>query len=172
MLINDGVPTKEDIDKICPTPERFDKGPVAIVECFQKIPCDPCVKACKRGAITMPNDINDLPVVDSESCNGCGLCISMCPGLAIFVVDMTYSDEMALVRLPYEYVPVPELGQMVMGLDRGGNDLGQFKVVKATSGGKKNMTYTISLAVPQNLAMTLRGIYVRENDGICGGCSK
>jgi len=184
MLINDGIPTKDDIAKITPPEQRLSEGPVAIVECFQEIPCNPCVKACKRGAIIMhhdagrfdltasvvsekawtelsqPSSINDLPVVNHELCNGCGVCISYCPGLAIFVVDKSYSDKFALVKLPYEYVPVPEAGQQVEGLDRAGKVLGNFEVVKVTSGGKKNMTYTVSLAVPKNLAMEVRGCRV------------
>jgi len=160
MLINDGIPKNSDIAKVTPTDERFSKGPVAIVECFQEIPCDPCVKACQRGAITMPRDINALPVVNYDLCNGCGLCISMCPGLAIFIVDKTYSKEMALVRLPFEYLPVPGQGQFVKALDRAGEELGVFEVIKVTSGGKINKTYTITVAVPQDLAMEVRGLEV------------
>ena len=160
MLINDGIPTQEDLTAICPTTERLAKGPVALVECFQEIPCNPCIKACKQGAITMPRDINDLPLVDSELCNGCGLCISRCPGLAIFVVDKTYSEDFALVKLPFEYVPIPKAGQYAAALDRAGQELGWFEVIRVISGGKKNMTYTISLAVPQELAMEVRNIQV------------
>jgi len=160
VLINDGIPTIEDLSKVTPTDERFAKGPVAIVECFQEIPCNPCVKACKRGAITMPNDINDVPVIDIELCNGCSLCVSLCPGLAIFIVDKTYSEEQALVKLPYEYVPVPKSGQHVTVLNRAGEELGDYEVIKVMSGGKVNMTYTISLAVPQALAMEVRDIRV------------
>jgi len=158
MLINDGIPTNEDIAAVTPPDERFATGPVAVVECFQEIPCNPCVKACRRGAITMPGDINALPEVDASLCNGCSLCISFCPGLAIFVVDKTYSDDLALVKLPFEYVPVPQEGQFVTGLSRAGEELGSFEVVRVTSGGAKNMTYTISLAVPQALAMEVRDI--------------
>jgi len=158
MLINDGIPTKDDIAKVIPSEERFAKGPVAIVECFQEIPCNPCVKACKRDAITMPRDINDLPIVDENLCNGCGLCISYCPGLAIFVVDKTYSEELALIKLPFEYVPVPLAGQSVIGLNRAGEELGSFTVIRATSGGEKNKTYRISLVVPKELAMEVRDI--------------
>jgi len=161
VLINNGIPTKEDLAKVTPSDERFAKGPVVIVECFQEIPCDPCAKACKRGAITMPRDINEIPVVDNTLCNGCGLCISFCPGLAIFVVDKTYNDEFALVTLPYEYVPVPKAGQNATALSRAGEERGCFEVVKVTSGGKQNMTYTISLAVPQALAMDVRDVRIK-----------
>jgi len=158
MLINTGVPTKDDLKSTVPTPERLARGAVAVVECFQEIPCNPCVKACNRGAISMPRDINDLPVVDVELCNGCGICISFCPGLAIFVIDTTYSEEFALVKIPYEYVPVPLVGEFVAGLDREGNKLGLFKVVRVTSGGIMNMTYTVSLAVPHELVLEVRGV--------------
>jgi len=109
----------------------------------------------------MPGDINDVPVVDVESCNGCGICISRCPGLAIFVVDKTYSEDMALVKLPYEYLPLPAVGQFVEGTDRRGEILGSYEIIKVTSGGKKNLTYTVSIAVPQSLAMEVRGFQVK-----------
>jgi len=157
-LINNGIPTKEDLATISPSDDRFAAGPVAIVECFQEIPCDPCVEACRQKAITMPGDVNALPIVDAGLCNGCGLCITRCPGLAIFVIDKTYSEDRALVMLPFEYVPLPQPGQYAVGLDRAGRELGRFEVIKVTSGGKKNMTRIISLAVPRDLAMEVRNI--------------
>ena len=160
MLLETGIPTNDDIQTISPPEERFAKGPVVIVECFQEIPCDPCVDACKLNAITKPKDINDLPQVDFNKCNGCGLCIAQCPGLAIFVVDKTHSETHAVVRIPYEFVPVPEKGQLACGLDRAGEERGWFEVVRVISGGAKNKTTTIWLAVPQELAMEIRSIKV------------
>lgn len=160
MLISTGIPSKEDIAGVTPPAERLAQGPVAMIECFQEIPCNPCVAACSKGAITMGRDINSLPVADFEKCNGCSLCVSRCPGLAIFVVDQTYSEDTALVKLPFEYVPVPKEGQYARGLNRAGEALGWFKVNKVTSGGKKNMTQVISLEVPQALAMEIRNIEV------------
>ena len=112
----------------------------------------------------MPHDITMIPVVDMGLCNGCGVCISFCPGLAIFVLDKTYSEDFALLKLPYEYVPVPQAGRFITGLSRSGEELGSFEVIKVTSGGKKNMTYTVSIAIPQELAMEVRDIKVTIND--------
>jgi len=160
MLIRTGIPTADDLKTVYPSDERLKQGPVAIIECFQKIPCNPCTEACKQGAILPMEDINDIPRMDFFKCNGCGVCISRCPGLAIFIVDKSYSSTEAIVRIPYEYVPVPKPGEKVLGLNRAGEELGAFEVTKVQSGGKKNMTYTVWVAVPQELCMEVRNIRV------------
>jgi len=160
MLAETGIPTKEDVLKVSPPDARFAKGPVAIVECFQEIPCNPCVDACNLKAIVKERDLNDLPIVDFDKCTGCGLCITQCPGLAIFVVDKTYSATHAIVRIPYEYIPIPEKGQWVCGLDRAGEERGWFEVTRVMPGKGKNKTTVIWLAVPQDLAMEVRNIKV------------
>ena len=108
MLEKNGVPTQDDIKKRMPPEARLKKGPVAMIECFQNIPCNPCSTACRRGAIQEVSVINDLPKINHDICNGCGLCISRCPGLAIFVIDETYSEAEASISLPYEFLPLPE----------------------------------------------------------------
>lgn len=158
MLNKTGIPTAEDVKTVTPFDERFNKGPVAIIECFQEIPCNPCTEACKQGAIQPMEDINNLPKLDFDQCNGCGVCLSRCPGLAIFIVDATYSATEAIVRIPFEYAPVPQVGEKVVGLNRAGEELGTFNVHKVQSGGQKNKTYTIWLVVPKDLAMDVRGI--------------
>ena len=73
---------------------------------------------------------------------------------------MTYSETEALVKLPFEFFPVPRAGQTVVGLDRAGRELGRFPVVHVNSGGDKNRTFVIALAVPKELAMEVRNIKV------------
>ena len=160
MLNKTGVPTAEDVLTVTPSKERLNIGPVAIIECFQEIPCNPCTEACKQGAIQPMEDINNLPQLDFDQCNGCGVCLSRCPGLAIFIVDASYSETEAIVRIPFEYVPVPKVGERVVGLNRAGEELGTFVVNKVQSGGQKNKTYTIWLVVPKALAMDVRSIHL------------
>lgn len=57
---------------------------VAIIECPQEIPCNPCVAACKTGAITKAS-LNACPRIDPEKCVGCKLCVAACSGQAIFL---------------------------------------------------------------------------------------
>lgn len=158
MLNKTGVPTADDVKTVSPSEERLKIGPVAIIECFQEIPCNPCTEACQQGAILPMIDINNLPKMDFDKCNGCGVCLSRCPGLAIFVVDASYSDTEAIVRIPFEYVPVPQACDKVVGLNRAGEELGIFEVKKVQSGGLKNKTYTVWLVVPKELVMDVRSI--------------
>ena len=162
MLERAGIPTDDDLEKVIPDKKRLAQGPVVIIECFQKIPCDPCAISCKLGAIKPFKDINDLPQVDFDKCTGCGICISSCPGLAIFVIDMNYSDEKSLIKLPHEMLPLPEKGEDVYALDRVGSILGKVKVVRVLK--IKNKTNIISLEVPKSMAMKVRSIKVEDKN--------
>lgn len=162
MLERTGIPTDHDLEKVTPDKKRLARGPVVIIECFQKIPCDPCAISCKVGAIKPFKNINDLPQVDFNQCSGCGICISSCPGLAIFVIDMNYSEEKSLIKLPHEMLPLPEKGEKVYALDRAGTILGKAKVVKVLK--IKNKTNIIFLEVPKSMAMKVRSIKVEDKN--------
>jgi len=159
-LPTNGVPTTKELEPFIPPPEVMKRGPLVIVECFQSIPCDPCAASCPSGAIIPFEDINDLPLIDHTKCTGCGLCIASCPGLAIFVVDMTYSSTEALIKLPYEMLPLPEKGQIVSGLDREGQKVADVQVAKVLR--IKNKTNIITIIVPKELAMVIRNIRVED----------
>lgn len=162
MLEKTGVPTEENLEKIYPDKKRLAQGPVVIIECFQKIPCDPCAISCKFGAIKPFKDINDLPQVDFDKCTGCGVCISSCPGLAIFVLDENYSESESLIKLPYEMLPLPQKEEEVNALDRTGNALCKVKVVKVQK--IKNKTNIVSIIVPKNLSRKIRSIKVEDKN--------
>lgn len=134
--------------------------PTAVIECRQKIPCNPCADACPRGAIRPMADINERSELDASRCNGCGLCLTVCPGLAIFVVDPGYAPGRALVKIPYEFLPLPAAGETVDAVDRAGRTVGTAEVVKVQD--SRNKTRVIWLTVAPELAMTVRHIRLRE----------
>lgn len=146
-----GVLSLDDLQ--LPSEDQLRKG-VAITECVQEIPCNPCVTSCPVQAITM-EDINAPPVVDYDRCVACGRCVGVCPGLAIFVVKLR--GNRAEVTLPYEFLPVPKAGDSVEALDREGNvvDTGVIKKVK-----KQGKTWVITVEVDKTFVMDVRNIKV------------
>ena len=158
MLEKTGVPSASQIDGIFPSEERLSKGPVAVFECFQSIPCNPCAMSCPRGAVLPFADINDLPEIDENKCNGCGLCIMKCPGLAVMAVDTTKDDKQAIMKLPYEFSPLPEKGQIITALDRTGEPVGEAEVIQIVQ--PANKTTVVVISVDKSLLKTVRNIRV------------
>jgi Fe-S-cluster-containing hydrogenase component 2 len=158
-LSENGYITKEELfGKQIPSEERYKKGPVAVIECIQEIPCNPCEAACIRGAISIGEPITKLPLLEEEKCSGCGLCIAKCPGLAIFVVDKTYSDTEATVSFPYEYTPLPKENQEAEAVNRAGEVMCKGKVVKVLNPQAFDKTAVVTLAIPKEFADEVRSM--------------
>jgi len=153
-----GIPTREEIESCYPS-RRAQDGPVAVFECFQRIPCDPCYWACPQHAVLPFEDINDLPKVDLDKCTGCGICVGRCPGLAVFVVQEHFDGEFGLVKMPHEFLPLPSPGDTVELLDRSGEPAGQGKVISVT-GRRKGDTPVVSVSVPAARVKSVRAIRV------------
>ena len=156
MLIKDGVPAPEDLQTVIPSKERLAKGAVAVIECFQEIPCDHCFKVCPNKAIGM-DGLHGVPKLNENRCVGCGNCLNQCPGQAIFIVDMSDS-RFAKVRFPFEYLPLPKPGEQACGVDREGRELGWFEVTEVTAPLEAGRTRSITVKVPRELAQEVRNI--------------
>lgn len=156
-LLTTGVPSRDDIAGVTPPEDRRAKGPCVMVECFQRIPCDPCHHSCRFGAIREFSDINDMPKVDWSRCTGCGLCVAACPGLAIFVVDETFSAAECLVAMPYEFAPLPNKGQSVSLLDRAGIAVARGSVERVVAGKKPSGTPVVWVRAPKSMSTVVRG---------------
>ena len=142
-----------------PSKERMEKGGVAIIECVEDIPCDPCMESCNSEAI-IKEGLTSLPRVDYEKCTGCALCVDYCPGLSIFIVDCSREDK-ALVYIPYEMLPVPQKGDMGDALDRAGKKIGSAEVAKVRKG--KRGTTVLGIRVEKDLAMDVRAVKIPES---------
>lgn len=155
---------EEEVNSKCyPSEERFNRGPVVIIECTEEIPCNPCEIACKFEAIKIGKPITNVPILDEDLCIGCGLCISRCPGLAIFMVDKTYSDKEGLISFPYEYLPLPVTGSIVDAVNREGKVVSYGKVTKVLNNKSLDRTPVVTISIPKEKLGEVRGIKILES---------
>ena len=155
----------ESRDIIAPSEERFVQGAVAVIECVQQIPCNPCVDACPKQAIVIDGSINEVPFVDFDKCNGCGVCIANCPGLAIFLIDKSFEEERATVAMPYEFAPLPEPGEKVVLLNRAGEACGEGEIIKVRNAKAQDRTPIVFDGMEKDLAMDVRFFRRTLNEG-------
>ena len=141
--------------------ERRKIGPYVVIECPEKIPCDPCVDACPNEAISIPGSIIELPEIDYDKCTGCLVCIPRCPGLAIFVIDETPKDH-SIIYIPYEMLPRPKKGDTAKGLDREGKERCEVEITKVIDAKKFDRCAIVGFSVPKDLAQEIKAIKLRE----------
>jgi Fe-S-cluster-containing hydrogenase component 2 len=160
-LFNSGVLAGERKGAVRPPEVMWNdkKGGLVVVECPQRIPCNPCNTSCPVGAIKPFADINDTPEIDYSKCTGCAICVAVCPGLACFVVDMSFSPDNALFKLPYEMLPVPAKGDVVDCLGRTGEVLAKGHV-EAVTEPKRDRTHVVHVSAPKSLSGDIRAIRV------------
>jgi len=154
------------VDRIpgMPSEARLEGRAVACIECRQEIPCNPCESACPHGAITVGTPITNLPVLDEDKCIGCGLCIARCPGLAIFCLHKHFSETASLVSFPYEYLPLPEKGQIVRCVSRSGAYVTDGVVHSVKTAAAFDHTAIVTVEIPKQHLMDVRSM---ERGGIC-----
>jgi len=142
--------------------ERFpgittSKGLRPIIECTQNIPCNPCQDACNKGCITIGDNITSLPIVNTDAtCIGCGLCVSACPGQAIFLLDESYAPGYASITLPYEFYPLPPIGSKGYALNRSGQIVCDAEVIDLKTTKAFDKTHLLTITVPVEMAMEAR----------------
>ena len=147
-----------------PSEERVKKGPVVLIECAEEIPCNPCETACPFGAITVGYPITNLPILHEDKCKGCGRCISVCPGLAIFLLDFTYSDKEASLMIPYEFLPLPEKGEEVDCLNREGKPVCKGRIVGVVPPEKNDRTALVTFSFPKKYYKEVRNFRLKKDE--------
>jgi sarcosine oxidase subunit alpha len=147
-----------------PTYEKL-QGVYPVMHCDQEIPCDPCSTVCPKHLITISKtDIRNTPKFpyDLETdCIACARCVSVCPGLAVSLVDFRKDKDYALVTLPYEQDPDKvKPGTLVTVTDIDGGELAEL-VIKATRklpnyGG----TTLVTVEAPKMMATKISGVRI------------
>ena len=146
-------------------PYPTDKEIYPVIRCAQEIPCNPCTEVCVLQSIKIKEPtMMGRPQFDGD-CLGCTRCVSICPGLAITLVDKRYdkSKKTARVVLPWE---MPEgtikIGQQVTTTGVEGEIISEGKVISVKKSKWQNKRVLVSLELPFNEADNVAGIRIRE----------
>ena len=154
-LLKKGYIADDEIERYPGVTHRAGIHPV--MECTQNIPCNPCQDACPKHCIKIGEKITSLPAVDENvDCIGCGMCVASCSGQAIFLVDETYEPGYATVTLPYEFLPLPEVGEKGYGMSRSGEKVCDAEVVSVKTAKAFDHTNLLTIKVPADMAMKAR----------------
>jgi len=148
-------------------PEQ-ESGVFPVFHCSQEIPCNPCTSVCPQELIAIPeDDIRAVPeylgVQLHKACLGCEKCVTICPGLAITLVDYRKDPEQPLVTVAYEFLPesVRE-GEVMTALDAVGEVLGEVTVANVRSIRRNDHTVLVKVRAPKAIAKRLAGLRVQE----------
>lgn len=146
-------------------PYPTDKEIYPVIRCAQEIPCNPCTEVCVLQSIKIKEPtMMGRPQFDGD-CLGCTRCVSICPGLAITLVDKRYdkSKKTARVVVPWE---MPEgtikIGQQVTTTGVEGEIISEGKVISVKKSKWQNKRVLVSLELPFNEADNVAGIRIRE----------
>jgi sarcosine oxidase, subunit alpha len=142
---------------------KEEKGVMPIIHCIQEIPCNPCSTVCPTNSIFMKGDpIMDLPIYEG-SCIGCTKCVTICPGLAITLVDYRKDSEFPTVTLPYEVNNIPvNVGDTVRCVDIDGKFIDRFEVTDVKMTPICDRTQLIKLKAPKDVAKKIVSFIIQD----------
>jgi len=133
------------------------KGLHPVIECSQNIPCNPCQDSCPKNCILIGEDITALPRFDeTTTCIGCGMCVASCSGQSIFLVDHDKEEGYSYITFPYEFWPLPEVGDIGAALDRSGQPIGTAKITEVKSVKAFDQTVLVTMKVHKDMGMRAR----------------
>ncbi|MHA1211136.1 MAG: (2Fe-2S)-binding protein, partial [Candidatus Heimdallarchaeota archaeon] len=149
--------------QIIPLPEK-EEGIMPIIHCTQEIPCDPCTTVCARDLIKMSGDsIMSLPYfTEEQECTGCGKCVSVCPGLAITLVDYRKDPDFAHVTIPVELGEKEIQKGDIVHVMSNVCEIGDYSVERVRILKDYPKTELVTVKLPKEVAKDATGIQVQK----------
>ena len=142
-----------------------DKDVYPVIRCVQEIPCNPCTEACVLQSIKIKeSSMMGRPQFEGD-CLGCCRCVSICPGLAITLVDKGYdkTKKTARVIIPWELPDgAIKLGQKVTTTGMEGEIIGKGNVIAIKESEWQDRRRLVSLEVPYSKVDLVAGIRLKK----------
>jgi thioredoxin reductase/Fe-S-cluster-containing hydrogenase component 2/bacterioferritin-associated ferredoxin len=132
-----------------------------IIRCDEEIPCNPCTSVCPVNAIQLETKLGNIMDIPRYlgGCTGCGLCVLICPGLAI-TLARKINESTAEVILPHEYIPDFKVEDKIPVTDQQGNLLEEAEVLKIRFN-KKYKTHLVHVKTSLENGAKISGIRVQ-----------
>ena len=154
------------IDSLRPD-DRASGAVFPVFHCSQEIPCNPCTSVCPHDLIRInEEDIRKLPrfMADQvgKACIGCARCVTVCPGLAITLVDGRDDPDQPIVTIPFEFgADRAAVGDEVTALDAVGDVLGSTPIETIDEIPGNDRTVLLKLRAPRAIARRIAGVRVQ-----------
>lgn len=143
-------------------------GVYPIFHCEQEIPCNPCSSACPIHNIIIPSDnilAQPIYLETSRECINCQQCISICPGLAITIVDVRNATDYAEISLPAEFLE-DNLPVVFHLTNENGDILCVEKPIAIQRHRTNKSTLILKFSVPKVIANDIVGFQIQEQTAI------
>ena len=159
MLDKTGVAPLELVKSVFPTENELVNFK-AVIECYEEIPCNPCESHCTFDAIHIGENMNTKPTLLPEKCVGCGICVGVCPGLAIMLAKV--SNEKAVFTIAYEFNPKPNVQEVWHAINRHGDIIGDATILKVVD--NKRVDHTALITIQTDRKHLYDFITIRSKD--------
>ena len=113
------------------------------------------------------DNLNAAPIFHEKKCDGCGACISVCPGACIYLVEEAGGGE-ARVTMAYDRLPRPLKGDAVTLTDGAGVSVGQGIVYRVKNTKSDRHLWQVTVTTEPGLAPVVRG-FRREQELLSHG---
>lgn len=94
------------------------------------------------------------------------MCVAACSGQAIFLVNEEYEEGYGTVTIPYEMMPLPEKGDVGVGLSRSGEPICEAEVLEVRTSPAFDHTNLLTMKVPADMVMKARFYQVKKGSGV------
>ena len=138
-----------------------EEGVFPVFHCVQEIPCNPCTSVCPLDQIKIIDDsLLGIPFFEGK-CSGCMKCLTICPALAITLVDYRKDSSFPIVSIPYEVGNHPiEPGQQIDVVDIDGTLLDEVLVENVRN--TQTKTQIIQVKALSHVAKKIAGVRIQK----------